>query len=285
MSDQRDQTDDPIESELRSWFKATRTPAAPPTLRVFAAQVGSGARPTTSVRRLAIGWRQAPGNRLAAAATAIAIVILAGGLLVVSGQHEAASPSPLPSASAGPSAPASMGPSIGTPSKLGEHAGTHAALATTRSGAVVAATLGEVDVNGVRSCAAGVLGSITGDGVTWVDAPAQVLSLARTSSDSGPIGLGVSADCTQTVSILPDGTGHFTARPVDQARLNREPAFFATSPADSTSVGAWQPDALKGGFLFWSRDGGRTWQALTAARPVGWDETGLFWSIAAGNLG
>lgn len=285
MTDERGQVDDPIESELRSWFKATRTPAAPPTLRAFVAQVGSGARPTAPVRRFALGWRHAPGNRLAAAATAIAIVILAGGLLAVSGQHEVASPSPLPSASAGPSGPASIGPSIGTPIMLGEHSGTHVGLATTGSGAIVAVTPGEIDANGVRSCAAGALGLVTGQGVTWADAPAEVLSLASTSSDSGPIGLGTSADCAQTLSILPDGTGGFTARPVDQARLNPEPAFFATSPTDSTLVAAWQTDALKGGFVFWSTDGGRTWQGQTAARPLGWDEAGRFWSIAEGNPG
>lgn len=285
MTDERDQVDDRVESELRSWFKATRTPAAPPTLRAFAAQVGSGARPTAPVRRLAIGWRQGQGNRLAAAATAVAIVILAGGLLVVSGQHEVASPSPLPSASPGPSGPASIGPSIGTPTKLGEHVGTHAALAATRSGAIVAITLDEVGVNGVRSCPAGVFGSITGDGVTWAGAPAQVLSLASTSSDSGPIGLGTSADCTQTLLIVPDGTGRFSARPVDQAQLNPEPAFFATSPADSTLAAAWQADALKGGFVFWTTDGGRTWQGGTAARSLGWDEAGRFWSIAEGDPG
>ena len=224
-------------------------------------------------------------SEVAGAATAIAILIFAAGLLVVSGQHEVASPSPLPSASAGPSGPASIGPSIGTPSKLGEHSGTHVGLATTGSGAIVAATLGEVDVSGVRSCAAGVLGLVSGEGVTWADASAQVLSLASTSSDLGPIGLGTSADCTQTLSILPDGTGGFSARPVDQGRLNSEPAFFATSPTDSTLVAAWQTDALKGGFVFWSTDGGRTWQGQTAARPLGWDEAGRFWSIAEGNPG
>jgi hypothetical protein len=285
MTDKRDQVDDPIESELRTWFKATRTPPAPPTLRAFAAHVAPGARPTTPVRRFAIGWRQAPGNRLAAAATAIAILIFAAGLLVVSGQHEVASPSPLPSASAGPSGPASIGPSIGTPSKLGEHSGAHVALATTVSGAIVAVTPGKIDGNGVRSCAAGVFGLVTGQGVTWADAPAQVLSLASTSSDSGPIGLGTSADCTQTLSILPDGTGGFSARPVDQSRLISEPAFFATSPTDSTLVAAWQTDALKGGFVFWSTDGGRTWRGQTAARPLGWDAAGRFWSIAEGNPG
>jgi hypothetical protein len=93
MTDRQDQTDDPIESELRSWFKSRRTPAVPLTLRAFADQVGSGARPTAPVRRPAFGWRQtAPRGRLAAAATTIAIVVLAGGLLVVSGQRGPAAP-------------------------------------------------------------------------------------------------------------------------------------------------------------------------------------------------
>jgi hypothetical protein len=96
MSNRRDQNDDRIESELRSWFKSRRTPAAPPTLRAFADHVGSGSRPTAPVRRLSFGWRQAPGTRLAAAATAIAIVVLAGGLLVVGGQRGPAAPTASP---------------------------------------------------------------------------------------------------------------------------------------------------------------------------------------------
>jgi hypothetical protein len=280
MSDRRDQTDDPIESELRSWFKSRRTPAAPLTLRAFADHIGSRSRPTAPVRRLAFGWRQAPGGRLVAVATSIAIVVLAGGLFLVSGQHEVASPSPRPSASASPSSSASPGPVIGTPVKLGEHAGTHAALASTGSGAIVAAAAGEIGANGGRSCPDAALGSITGGGVTWADAPAQVLSLAATLGASSPIGLGLSADCTRTVSVIADASGRLAAVPVDQARLDPAPAFFVTSPADSRSVAAWQPDALKGGFLFWSADGGRTWQGVTAVRPVGWDATGRFWSIA-----
>ena len=62
MSDRRDQADDPIEAELRSWFKSRTTPAAPSTLHTFADQVGSGARPTAPLRGLTVGWRQPPGR-------------------------------------------------------------------------------------------------------------------------------------------------------------------------------------------------------------------------------
>ncbi len=99
MSDRRDPTDDATESEIRSWFKSRRTPAAPSTLRAFADEVGSGARPTAPVRRLAVGWRHAPGGRLAAVATSIAIVVLAGGLLLVAGQRGPAAPTSPPVAS------------------------------------------------------------------------------------------------------------------------------------------------------------------------------------------
>ena len=106
MKDRRDQTDDPMESELRSWFKSGGTPAAPSTLRVFADEVGSGARQSAPVRRLAVGWRQAPGGRLAAVATTVAIVLFAGGLLVVAGQRGPAAPT----ASPAPSPPAEASP-------------------------------------------------------------------------------------------------------------------------------------------------------------------------------
>ncbi len=115
MSDRRDQSEGPIESELRSWFESRRTPAAPSTLRAFADEVGSGARPTAPVRRLAVGWRQAPGGRLAAVATSIAIVVLAGGLLLVAGQRgPAATASPLTSQSAQASPHPTGPPAIAT---------------------------------------------------------------------------------------------------------------------------------------------------------------------------
>ena len=99
MSDRRDQVDDPIESELRSWFKSQGTPAAPPTLRTFADQVGSGARPTAPLRGLAVGWRQPQGSRLAAVAASIAVVVLAGGLLLIAGQRGPAAPASSPGTS------------------------------------------------------------------------------------------------------------------------------------------------------------------------------------------
>ena len=117
MSDRRDQVDDPIESELRSWFKSQGTPAAPSTLRAFADQVGSGTRPTAPLRGLAVGWRSAPGGRLAAVAASIAIVVLAGGLLLVAGQRGPAAPTSSPGTSqpaAGSPHPTGS-PAVGTP--------------------------------------------------------------------------------------------------------------------------------------------------------------------------
>ena len=117
MSDRRDQNDDPIESELRSWFLSRRTPAAPSTLRAFADHVGSSPQPSAPVRRRSIAGRDAPGNRLAAAAATIAIVALAGGLLVVAGQHGPAAPtgSPLTSQAAEASARPTGSPPIASP--------------------------------------------------------------------------------------------------------------------------------------------------------------------------
>lgn len=100
MSDRRDQADDPIEAELRSWFRSRATPAAPATLRAFADQVGSGARPTAPLRGLAVGWRQPQGgSRLAALAASVAVVVLAGGLLLVAGQRGPAAPTSSPATS------------------------------------------------------------------------------------------------------------------------------------------------------------------------------------------
>ncbi len=100
MSDRRDQADDPIEAELRSWFRSRTTPAAPPTLRTFAEQIGSGARPTAPPRGLAVVWRQPQGgSRLAALAASVAVVVLAGGLLLVAGQHGPAAPTSSPGTS------------------------------------------------------------------------------------------------------------------------------------------------------------------------------------------
>ena len=117
MSDRREQADDPMESELRSWFKSQRTPAAPSTLRTFVDQVGSGARPTAPLRGLAVGWRQPHGSRLAAVAASIAIVVLAGGLLLVAGQRGPAAPTSSPGTSqpaAGSPHPTGS-PAVGTP--------------------------------------------------------------------------------------------------------------------------------------------------------------------------
>jgi len=108
MSDQPDETRDPLDSELRSWFRARSTPPAPTTLRAFVGQVGSGTRPTTRVHPNAIGWRQRPGLGLAVTAMALAIVV-AGGFLVFAGYRDATGPTGSPIGSS--QAVGSSGPS------------------------------------------------------------------------------------------------------------------------------------------------------------------------------
>jgi photosystem II stability/assembly factor-like uncharacterized protein len=99
MSERRDQADDPIEAELRSWFRSRGTPAVPSTLRTIADQVGSGTGPTAPLRGLAVGWRQPQGSRLAALAASVAVVVLVGGLLLVAGQRGPAEPTSSPGTS------------------------------------------------------------------------------------------------------------------------------------------------------------------------------------------
>lgn len=148
MSDRRDQGDDPLESKLRSWFKSRRTPAAPSTLQAFADKVGSGSRPTAPVRRLAVGWRQAPRGRLAAVATSIAIIVLAGGLLFVAGQRGPAAP---------PASPLTSQPALASPHPTGSPA-----IATPIDGG------GIFGASGLWAVAGGQL-YLSGDfGATWV---------------------------------------------------------------------------------------------------------------------
>ncbi len=278
-------SDDPFERRIRDFLAGSPAPDEPASLHDFLARVPA-AHPRTARRH---------GAWLGAVAASLVAAVVGTSLLATLVLRGTATPNPsgvpgsIPPASAGPSAPASiapsLGPTIGTPTKLGEHAGTHTALATTAAGAAVSVTPAEIDANGARSCPASVLGSVSGTGVTWTDAPAAILALAGTSDATGPIGLGGSSDCAQTVSLRPDGTGGFTTLPVNVGQLSPDPAFLATKPGVSTSVAAWQADALKGGFVFWSGDAGRTWQAETSVRPAGWDAAGLFWSIAEGKPG
>jgi hypothetical protein len=155
MSDRPDQGDELMESELRSWFKSQRTPAAPSTLRAFADEVGSGARPMASVRRLAVGWRQAPGGRLAAGATSVAIVVLAGGLLLVAGQRGPAAPT---------SSPVTSQPAMASPHPTGSSTGSPP-IATAIDDA------GTFGTSGLWATRGSSLFVSTDRGTTWVERP------------------------------------------------------------------------------------------------------------------
>ena len=111
MTDHRDLPDDPLETELRAWFKAAGMPVAPTTLRTFVNGLGADRRPMSPVHPGVLAWRGAPGSRVATIAAAIAVVLVAGGLLIVSGRHGPTPPATSPvttpplTASPGPSGP------------------------------------------------------------------------------------------------------------------------------------------------------------------------------------
>ncbi len=113
MSDPHDRSPDPLESELRAWFKAAGTPVAPLSLHAALARLGRDTRSTSRVRPVVSAWRTTAGGRLAAVASALAIVVVAVSFLVVIGQHGPAAPTGSPGAA--PSQSASPGPVASQP--------------------------------------------------------------------------------------------------------------------------------------------------------------------------
>jgi hypothetical protein len=111
-------------------------------------------------------------------------------------------------------------------------------------------------------------------------APGAILQLAGDASAQGPVGLGVTPDCGSSTVAVPDGSGGFVIAPAPDP-LSPDASFFARKPGDPSTVAAWVADPEKGGFISWSTDGGKSWKSETAARPLGWDATGTFWTISA----
>jgi hypothetical protein len=117
MTDRDDRPPDPLESELRAWFKAAGNPAAPATMRALMARLGTETQPTERVHTTTFAWRGSSSGRLAAITSALAVVLVASWLLFGRGEQGPAVspsspiPSPFVSASPGPSSP----PPTGTP--------------------------------------------------------------------------------------------------------------------------------------------------------------------------
>ena len=107
MSDPRDRSIDPLESELRAWFKAAGTPAAPPSLHAALARLGAEPPSTSPVQMVVSGWRTTSSGRLAAVASALVVIVVTIGLLLGVGQHAPAAPTGSPGL--GPSHSASPG--------------------------------------------------------------------------------------------------------------------------------------------------------------------------------
>jgi hypothetical protein len=108
MSDPRDQSIDPLESELRAWFKASGTPAAPPSLNAALARLGAEPPSTSPVQMVVSGWRTTSSGRFAAVASALVVIMVTIAVLLVVGQHGPAAPTGSPGLV--PSHAASPGP-------------------------------------------------------------------------------------------------------------------------------------------------------------------------------
>jgi hypothetical protein len=95
MSNRDDRQDGRTGTRLREWFGGVKAPPAPPTLRAFANQIGRGeGRRVSQVTSPAMGWRLAAGSPLAA--TVVAVMLVAGGVLIVAGQRGPTGPSESP---------------------------------------------------------------------------------------------------------------------------------------------------------------------------------------------
>lgn len=288
MSDPRDPIDDPLEAELRSWFRARRTPPAPPALRDFAAGVGAGARPTTPVRRVSIGWRRAPGSRLAAAATTVAVILIAGGFLVVSGQHRPVGPS----GSSLASPPASGLPSL-TPAPTTESPAPTSSPSVASQAPTPVDDGGTFGTRGLWATRGSSLFLSTDEGITWVQRTLVAgVALDVTSGDVLSSVFVLDASHAWTASPGPGSTVPYSGQGPGFDHLHIVVSRTTDGGATWQSVdipGDWggtQPvltfadkqhgflllSGLRGGpgsTVFASADGGATWQRVGGADRLG----------------
>jgi hypothetical protein len=257
------------ERRLREWFASAPAIVEPPSLHEFLVAVPlhhpSPVRPSA--------WSGRP--RILFLAAAIAVVVIAAALAVVGSRLLDQTPRPtvLP-ASPNPSSSPSL---IGSATRIGGWSGKSASFAATTGGPLVLIPALASGSAAGAPCPLSTIGSIGANSIDWNLAPGAILELAGDPSAS-PVGLGVSSDCSQATVAIPTGTGGFDIRSAPNL-FPRDAPFFARKPRDPSTLAAWVADPLKGGFLSWSTDGGTTWQALTSARPIGWDASGTFWIL------
>jgi len=214
-------------------------------------------------------------------AATVAAVVGASVLAVVGSRLLESTPRPslLPSVvQASPTPSSSL--MVGLATRIGERAGKSSSFAATTGGPLILVPALASGSAGGTPCPPSTIGSVGAASVDWNLAPGAILQVAGDANAPGPIGLGVSSDCGQPTVAIPDGSGGFVIASAPD-RLSPDAPFFALKPGDPATVAAWSTDPLKGGFIFWSTDGGTSWRSETAARPLGWDATGTFWNIGA----
>ncbi|HEX3428441.1 MAG TPA: hypothetical protein VHS36_06505 [Candidatus Limnocylindrales bacterium] len=104
MSDQDERPHDPLEQELRAWFRSDGTSVAPSALRTFATRLGAQEAPTDAVRAASVRPRAAMNARLVAVTAAAAVILVASTFVLVAGR-------PGPTAGSG----SSVAPPLGSP--------------------------------------------------------------------------------------------------------------------------------------------------------------------------
>ena len=245
------------------------------------------------------------GRRLLAGLTAAVVLAAAGtGLLALATQRQPAASLPVSSAAASaspasPSVAAPAGLSIGTPVLLGQQAGTKAALADTASGPLVSVLRAQVTGRmptqlaspwpAGPTCPPSAVGIVGASSIAWTTSEQSILSLAGDASAPGPVGIGLSPDCSQTTVLTPASATSWTASRAPSV-LSAGAWFLGMKPGDPQTVVAWSPAtgqlAQKGGFLSWTTDSGRTWTSgqTDPAMPAGWDWAGRLWHVFPGRI-
>ena len=285
-----DRQDATREGRLRAWL-ADRAPGETPAslFRTIEQLRGVGAPvPTERVRPTGPTARRAqPGKLLSlVAAAVVTLAIIGTGYLVLAAlpQGPAAPPSVSPSGAPGSppassSAPGLQGISIGSPVLLGQQPSVSAALTNTSKGPMVSVALEDGS-----SCPASPVGLVGTDTVKWIGSTQSILYMAGDASAPAPVRIGFTPDCAHMTVTDTGGTTFAAPNGIEVGVW-----YLGMKPGDPTTVAAWAPAsgqlAQKGGFLFWSNDGGSTWSSQAdPAIPAGWDAAGTFWSVAPGRL-
>jgi hypothetical protein len=251
MTDDRDRYDERLAPEVRAWFASQATPTAPPSLQAFLEGMAAGAGRATLVRRVALGPRKSASSRFLAGAAALAVILVAGGLLLVSGQRGPVGPSSSPPPLASPSPSATVSPS---PSASASAQASAAPPSAPASPASLVDDGGFFGASGLWAARGSHLYLSTDSGATWVQrslVPSVALNVNQ-------------GDVLSNVFVL-DATHAWSASP---------------GPGSTPYAGQGPPFDHLHVVVSRTSDGGRTWQSVKVSGDWGGTEPVLAFADA-----